>query len=473
MGILLLRQAQLLYPLYPPAINQSIQACIVPLHYLSCPRSSLIPPQLLGLAADAESHSLTPDWLPSSKVPPTVAVSHTSLSTLDPFATQAVSGSPPHQQPTTKPLHIPKVDDRLDADAGLSTSPASQPASPSNNYPPNGSFPHGSSATSLLETITPSSRSGQQSLVQPQAIGRESRVTLPEEATQYTSSMTDLPADSPRSRANELSHARRALSPARSNAPPVPDPGDSATDKSMRRDLSDGEFLDLEDSDSLYDSAADYSLTSPNHRDSRKPPDDPKQPRVSIQSPAADDFPLPPGIANPSNPGNTNLTPETSQANPAVERARRMDGPESPTTPTPNAYGSRSTGMSTYHSVISEQESLVQFRALPLLPYDLPYTNVTVTTSSIRPNDRGKDVLSFVVLVNPGNQKDPYMVEKLYSDVLGLDQRIRSRYGKSIHKKIPHLPDGKLWRDHAPSKVDQRKVRVPFRPCVKSLMSVL
>jgi RalA-binding protein 1 len=114
--------------------------------------------------------------------------------------------------------------------------------------------------------------------------------------------------------------------------------------------------------------------------------------------------------------------------------------------------------MSTYHSVIPEQESLVQFRALPLLPYDLPYTRVTVTSSSIRPNDRGKDVLSFVVLVNPGNQKDPYMVEKLYSDVLGLDQRIRSRYGKSVHKKIPHLPDGKLWRDHAPSKVDQRKV---------------
>jgi RalA-binding protein 1 len=113
--------------------------------------------------------------------------------------------------------------------------------------------------------------------------------------------------------------------------------------------------------------------------------------------------------------------------------------------------------MSTYQSVITEQESLVQFRALPLLPYDLPYTRINVTNSSIRPNDRGKDVLSFVVLVDPGNQKEPYLVEKLYSDVLGLDQRIRSRYGKSIHKKIPHLPDGKLWRDHAPSRVDQRK----------------
>jgi len=144
-----------------------------------------------------------------------------------------------------------------------------------------------------------------------------------------------------------------------------------------------------------------------------------------------------------------------------------MEAPESPTTPTPNAYGSEShsPGISTYLSVIPKSESLVQFRALPLLPHDLPYTRVTVTSSPIRPNDRGKDVVSFVVLVNPGNQKDPYMVEKLYSDALGVGQRIRSRYGKSVHKKIPHLPDGKLWRDHAPSRVDQRKVWYPFCTC--------
>lgn len=405
------------------------------------------------MAAEGESHTLTPDWLPGLKVPPTVTVSQPSVA-LDASVTQVVSGSPPHQQPTVKPLHIPKVDDRYSADAGLSASPVSQSGSPSINYPPNGSIPLVSSAP--LETITPSSRSGQQSLTQPQVAGRESRSTLPDEAKQHMSSVDDSPTDS--SRAMELSHGRsRGLSPARHHI--VPDPRDSTTDKSsMRRDLSDGEFLDLDDSDSLYDSAADYSLTSPSPRDSRKPTDDPQQQRVSGQPPTAVDFPLPPGITNPSNSGNSDLTPGNSQAIPAVERARKMEGPESPTTPTPNAYGSRSSGMSTYHSVIPEQESLVQFRALPLLPYDLPYTRVTVTSSSIRPNDRGKDVLSFVVLVNPGNQKDPYMVEKLYSDVLGLDQRIRSRYGKSVHKKIPHLPDGKLWRDHAPSKVDQRKV---------------
>ncbi len=263
----------------------------------------------------------------------------------------------------------------------------------------------------------------------------------------------DSPANSHRVLERDRSHSR-GQSPARSSAHNVPDSRDSATDKSStRRDLSDGEFLDLDDSDSLYDSAADHSLTSPS-QDSRSP-DDIQQPRLAVLPPAADDFPLPPGMANASN-GDPNLG--TPQAIPAIQRTRKADGPDSPTTPTPIAYGSRSSVMSVYQSVIPEQDSQVQFRALPLLPHDLPYTRVTVTISSIRPNDRGKDVLSFVVMVDPGNQKEPYLIEKLYSDVLGLDQRIRSRYGKSIHKKIPHLPDGKLWRDHAPSRVDQRKV---------------
>ena len=437
---------QVLVLLDPPVTNQLIQVCVVfSVPFVPFPSSSLIS-SLPALVADTESHSLTPDWLP------TVTISHPPLGLPDASITPAASGSLPHQQPSTRPLHIPKVDDHLGADAGFSASPASQSASSSTDRLANGALPPGSSDPSPLETAAPSNQFGR-SLAQLQAASRESRITLPEEAKQYLSSVIDSPASS---------HGHnRTLSPAHSNTHIVSSPRDSATDKSStRKDLSDGEFLDLEDSDSLYDSVADYSLTSANPPDIRKPADDPGQPRV--QPPAADDFPLPPGIANPSSPTNSDPTLRTPQAFPSVDRARRMDGPESPTTPTPNAYGSRSSGMSTYQSVIPEQESLVQFRALPLLPYDLPYTRINVTNSSIRPNDRGKDVLSFVVLVDPGNQKEPYMVEKLYSDVLGLDQRIRSRYGKSIHKKIPHLPDGKLWKDHAPSRVDQRKVRATF-----------
>jgi hypothetical protein len=71
-------------------------------------------------------------------------------------------------------------------------------------------------------------------------------------------------------------------------------------------------------------------------------------------------------------------------------------------------------------------------------------------------------VLSFIIVVDPGRGKETWKVEKLYSDVLGLDQRIRASVGKGVGKKIASLPEGKLWRDHAPAKVDQRKVSNSF-----------
>ena len=126
------------------------------------------------------------------------------------------------------------------------------------------------------------------------------------------------------------------------------------------------------------------------------------------------------------------------------------------------------------------QDTVVQqaphtFRALPLLSSDLPHTTIQVSHSFVRPNDRGKEVLSFVVYVNPGNGKEGWKVEKMYSDVLSLDQRVRNSVGKGIGKKIGSLPEGKLWKDHAPAKVDQRKVSHPptFRSMFLTKLSCL
>lgn len=115
----------------------------------------------------------------------------------------------------------------------------------------------------------------------------------------------------------------------------------------------------------------------------------------------------------------------------------------------------------------------IAFRALPLLSSDLPHTNITVSHSFVRPNDRGKEVLSFIVFVDPGSGKDGWKVEKMYSDVLGLDQRVRSSVGKGIGKKIANLPEGKLWKDHAPAKVDQRKVSCSCVTYVMELLKIL
>lgn len=102
------------------------------------------------------------------------------------------------------------------------------------------------------------------------------------------------------------------------------------------------------------------------------------------------------------------------------------------------------------------------FRQLPLLVADFPMTQVQVSHSSIRPNDRGKEVLSFVIIVDPGSGKEPWKVEKFYSDFISLDQKIRPT-NRNLNKKMPSLPDSKLWRDHAPAKVDQRKASPRLR----------
>lgn len=111
--------------------------------------------------------------------------------------------------------------------------------------------------------------------------------------------------------------------------------------------------------------------------------------------------------------------------------------------------------------------------AIPAPPatYDLPKTTLTVSHALVRPDVRGKEVLFFTVLVNPGNGSKSWKVEKMFSELLRLDQRMRSIVGKEVGMKIANLPEGKLWKGHAPVRVDQRKVRMtqisksPRCPC--------
>jgi len=96
-----------------------------------------------------------------------------------------------------------------------------------------------------------------------------------------------------------------------------------------------------------------------------------------------------------------------------------------------------------------------------LFPEQLQTCRIFVTGSHIRPNDRGKEVLSFVVQVCPfgiPERGDTWKIEKLYSDVLSLDSKIRGSLNRSNAKKLGNLPDSKLFKDNAPAKVDQRKV---------------
>ena len=103
-----------------------------------------------------------------------------------------------------------------------------------------------------------------------------------------------------------------------------------------------------------------------------------------------------------------------------------------------------------------------QFPQPPLLASNFPMTTVQVSHSSIRPNDRGKEVLSFVITVDPGSGKESWRIEKVYSDFIWLDQKIRSA-NRHLARWMPSLPDSRLWHDRAPAKVDRRKASPCFR----------
>jgi len=182
-----------------------------------------------------------------------------------------------------------------------------------------------------------------------------------------------------------------------------------------------------------------------------------KKPRAGV-----DDFPLPPSHNQMQVPdtqhsaSTTTLVSSSGSHNLQVPSGADIDmSPESPLrasylTPEPKPSGSFASSQSV-------------FRPLRLVHDDLKYTRINVLYSSIKANDKGKEVISFVVEVDPGNNKEPWKVEKLYSDVLNLDQRVRSSSSRSVQKKMAHLPESKMWKDHAPAKVDQRRVRVACR----------
>ncbi|PWN18667.1 RhoGAP-domain-containing protein [Microstroma glucosiphilum] len=94
----------------------------------------------------------------------------------------------------------------------------------------------------------------------------------------------------------------------------------------------------------------------------------------------------------------------------------------------------------------------------------LRQVSVTVQGTNLRYNERAREMVSFFLLVQldgpvAAGRLDKWMVEKLYSDVLGLDATLKHRHGKVALRNMVdcQLPDRSLFKDHAPSKVDLRK----------------
>ncbi|PBK99332.1 RhoGAP-domain-containing protein [Armillaria gallica] len=350
------------------------------------------------------------------------------------------SSTPPPQQSSHSPSYQAGFTPQT-APAGFTSPPTQPPSLTIYNSPttPVPSQPQPSSSSALS--------------VDARQLSRESRITLPDEASNYIANMVDSPVPSPRF--NDNFNATKSPLAGIANggaAPSDPDHSSPITPDSQKK----SEFLDMdedppdedeeeEDTDErdAYDAVepgnpgpTPVQSTSPTSPHGRK-----IKPRA-----AAEDFPLPPSNIN-----------SQKQAQ-AVARARAAATVSSPQRPSGYDYPDPDQAqIQPPQQDQREMPNVPAFRALPLLSTDLPRTTINVSHSFVRPNDRGKEVLSFVVEVNPGSGKDGWKVEKMYSDVLNLDQRVRNSVGKGVGKKIANLPEGKLWKDHAPAKVDQRK----------------
>lgn len=103
----------------------------------------------------------------------------------------------------------------------------------------------------------------------------------------------------------------------------------------------------------------------------------------------------------------------------------------------------------------------------------LRVASVKIQGTNYRALDRAKDSISFLITVDilhppaswglnslsSGEPAPPtsWTIEKSYSDIVGLDAKLRSKVGKKAAQRLAPLPDKALFKDHAPAKVDQRK----------------
>ena len=101
----------------------------------------------------------------------------------------------------------------------------------------------------------------------------------------------------------------------------------------------------------------------------------------------------------------------------------------------------------------------------------LDLVQIEVINSALKAGDRSnREMVHFLIRVKVHKPKDTraesfqsgklaaWLIEKAWIDVQSLDLAVKTKNPKGLTKKLPPLPDRNLFRDHAPARVDQRKV---------------
>ncbi|KAI7903597.1 uncharacterized protein BX663DRAFT_507037 [Cokeromyces recurvatus] len=122
----------------------------------------------------------------------------------------------------------------------------------------------------------------------------------------------------------------------------------------------------------------------------------------------------------------------------------------------------RNTTSSSRINLLSQYET--EDTSHPKTSLNLTHMHVRVVGSNIKPNEKGKEVISFIISIGSNKDEDihqfeeKWRVEKLYSDFLTLDSKLKAQRNRAITNRIGKLPDKALFSNNAPSKVDQRKI---------------
>nr|CDI51970.1 related to BEM3-GTPase-activating protein [Melanopsichium pennsylvanicum 4] len=199
-----------------------------------------------------------------------------------------------------------------------------------------------------------------------------------------------------------------------------------------------------------------------------------------LRTPAQQGYPSPSGV--PASPYQQNVERVAEQ-----ERSLLASGPNrNRAEVTPTMIPSSASTRSLVHKVVSEDrisrssgsrrsKDDVKKRILaPRLDSSLlRVASVKIQGTNYRSPDRGKESISFLIAVDilhppaswglnsmaSGEPTPPtsWTIEKSYSDIVGLDAKLRSKVGKKAAQRLAPLPDKALFKDHAPAKVDQRK----------------
>ncbi|CBQ70434.1 related to BEM3-GTPase-activating protein [Sporisorium reilianum SRZ2] len=242
--------------------------------------------------------------------------------------------------------------------------------------------------------------------------------------------------------------------------------------------------------DNLTDSPASHEDFEAIERSSASGTDEnPHQIGMTPRTPVQERLRAPHQQAFPSPSGVTASSPYQAQLDPSAEQERSLlaSGPNrNRVEVTPTMIPSSASTRSLASRMVTEDrisrgpgskrsKDDVKKRVLaPRLDSSLlRVASVKIQGTNYRAPDRGKESISFLITVDilhppaswglnsmsSGEPTPPtsWTIEKSYSDIVGLDAKLRSKVGKKASQRLAPLPDKALFKDHAPAKVDQRK----------------